>query len=345
MGKKLTYEFVKKSFKDRSCTLLSKEYINNSTKLKYLCINGHEHSIVWNSFQRGTGCPHCLGKKPTIEGIKESFEQERYTLLSDEYINCNTKLFYICPEGHKHKISLSKWNAGRRCPYCSKKIKNTIENVKTSFEQEGYILLSKEYIGNGIKLDYICPEGHRHNTSWSNWASGWRCPHCAGNGKPTIGYIKNAFEKEGYTLLTTSYINNKTNLDYICNKGHGCSISWNSWSHGSRCPICDKLSKFGAGNPAWKGGVSFEPYCAVWKDKEYKHDIRYRDGNKCLNPYCDSPNANDLTIHHIDYDKKNCSPRNLITICRSCNAKANTDRVWHKAWYQTILKNRYGHGQ
>jgi 5-methylcytosine-specific restriction endonuclease McrA len=101
------------------------------------------------------------------------------------------------------------------------------------------------------------------------------------------------------------------------------------------------LGLFGEGNPNWKGGKSFEEYCPVWKDEEYKQSIRERDGNVCLNPYCDSKNPNDLTIHHIDYDKQNCHPSNLITVCRSCNIRANKDRRWHKAWYSAIMSMRY----
>ena len=100
--------------------------------------------------------------------------------------------------------------------------------------------------------------------------------------------------------------------------------------------------QFGKKNHRWLGGKSVEPYCDVWRDKEYKRDIRNRDGNMCLNPYCSAINSCNLVIHHIDYDKKNCRPDNLITICNSCNSSANKDRCWHMAWYQAIIYRRYG---
>lgn len=98
----------------------------------------------------------------------------------------------------------------------------------------------------------------------------------------------------------------------------------------------------GPENPNWKGGISIEPYCEIWKDKEYKDDIKERDGNKCTNPYCTGSNKG-LVLHHIDYNKKNCSPRNLVTVCNSCNCKANYDREWHTSWYQALLYRRYGY--
>lgn len=103
-----------------------------------------------------------------------------------------------------------------------------------------------------------------------------------------------------------------------------------------------KIDLCGSNNPAWKGGISFEPYCEQWIDKQYKNSIKIRDNYKCLNPECNCNNNNDLVIHHIDYIKKNCHPLNLITVCRSSNAKANKDRKWHKAWYQAIINKRYG---
>lgn len=99
----------------------------------------------------------------------------------------------------------------------------------------------------------------------------------------------------------------------------------------------------GDNHPNWAGGKSLEKYCAVWRDEDYKQDIRKRDDNKCLNPYCSSKNPSKLNIHHINYNKKDCHFKNLITVCHGCNTKANYDRDWHQSWYQAILHNRYGY--
>lgn len=93
----------------------------------------------------------------------------------------------------------------------------------------------------------------------------------------------------------------------------------------------------GKNSPSWKGGISAEPYCPVWLDRDFKEDIKIRDGHKCQNPNC-WKNIDNLNIHHIDYDKKNCHPNNLITLCRSCNSRANKDRYWHTAYYNAIMK-------
>lgn len=96
----------------------------------------------------------------------------------------------------------------------------------------------------------------------------------------------------------------------------------------------------GESSPHWKGGLSNKGYCDVWLDTSYKTFIKERDNNTCQNPYCFKSDTI-LHIHHIDYDKQNCQPNNLITVCRTCNSRANTDRNWHMAWYQTIMYNKY----
>lgn len=100
------------------------------------------------------------------------------------------------------------------------------------------------------------------------------------------------------------------------------------------------LAKIGDKHPNWQGGISQDPYCCIWKDKGYKEEIKERDGYICLNPMCNHKSKR-LAIHHIDYNKENCHPRNLIALCTSCNAKANFDRDWHTSFYQEIIRRIY----
>ncbi len=81
----------------------------------------------------------------------------------------------------------------------------------------------------------------------------------------------------------------------------------------------------GEKNPTWKSGKSFEVYPLEFKlIKEY---IRQSDNLKCK--LCGmEQNGRKLDIHHIDYDKKNNLSDNLISLCRSCNDKANFNRDW-----------------
>lgn len=281
-----------------------------------------------------------MPKKLTYEFVKQSFEEEGYTLLSTTYINSTTKLKYKCPLGHEHSIVWGNWKTGYRCPYCANQPPIDISYVKDQFILEGYILVSKVYVNAHNKLDFICSNGHTGSISWNKWKSGVRCSKCYGNSKILFEDVFESFSSCGYTLLSSTVENAHSYVDYICPDGHNHTIRYSHWAAGHKCPTCAIINSTGNKSVHWRGGRFLEEYCDVWKDKEYKQAIKDRDGNLCLNPYCNSKNPSDLTIHHIDYDKQNCHPSNLITVCRSCNSAANKDRRWHKAWYQAIMYRR-----
>ena len=282
-----------------------------------------------------------MAKKLTIEFICAEFFKEWYILLTKVYINSAQKLDYICPKGHRHSISWNNWQQGARCPHSYGNVKLVIEFVRESFEKYGYELLTKIYINSYQKLEYICPLGHKHSTTWDNWKQGARCPFCVGNIKLTIEFIRECFKKEKFILLTKKYINNKQKLEYICPEGHRHYIDWHHWQRDHRCPTCAVINNSGHEHYNWKGGISKEPYCQDW-GKDLKEFVKERDGYKCINPDCWCKDKI-LSVHHIDYNKKSCGPENLITVCRSCNSRANKDRKWHEAWYKAILTKRYNY--
>jgi len=283
-----------------------------------------------------------MRKKLTIDYICSEFKKEGYILLTEKYINNSQKLDYICPKGHKHSISWSNWNHPEkyRCPYCYGNKKLTIEFIRSEFKKEGCVLLSKKYINCMTKLKYVTSNGDYHSIKWNDWKDGHRFSI-----RYTIDDVRKEFEKKGYKLLTKKYTNCTQKFEYICNSGHIHSISFISWLMGQRCSYCYfedlKISRMREGNPSWKGGISKEPYCQDWTNN-LKEFVKARDGFKCLNPYCSGKDST-LAVHHIDYNKKSCGAENLITVCRSCNSRANTDRGWHKAWYKAILHKRYGY--
>jgi len=95
----------------------------------------------------------------------------------------------------------------------------------------------------------------------------------------------------------------------------------------------------GISRAEWTGFVSNGEYCDVWKDKEYREDVLKRDNYKCQSLLCWN-NSKRLVRHHIDYDKKNCKPDNLIVLCTSCNLRANKNREYWEKFYICIMKRR-----
>jgi 5-methylcytosine-specific restriction endonuclease McrA len=80
----------------------------------------------------------------------------------------------------------------------------------------------------------------------------------------------------------------------------------------------------GVDNPNWKGGKSFEAYTIDWTET-LKRSIRERDRYTCQ--ICRKPQGDIvLDVHHIDCNKKNNNPDNLITLCRSCHQKLHNPK-------------------
>lgn len=88
-------------------------------------------------------------------------------------------------------------------------------------------------------------------------------------------------------------------------------------------------------HPCWRGGLSFLPYSPEFTDR-LKQSIRERDDNQCQNTFCNHTSKR-LISHHIDYNKQNSSPINLITLCNSCNALANVNRAYWTRLYNNII--------
>ncbi len=133
------------------------------------------------------------------------------------------------------------------------------------------------------------------------------------------------------------YIDGKSIAENFCKCGKQIS------SLSIRCGSCAQTGEF---SHFWQGGISFLPYTKDFSNK-LKESIRKRDNYECQN--CGMTEEEHLvvlgrvlTVHHIDYDKQNCSKDNLITTCLSCNARANFNRDYWIEVYQEKIGDIYG---
>ena len=106
----------------------------------------------------------------------------------------------------------------------------------------------------------------------------------------------------------------------------------------------DKMSacRNGENNPAWRGGVSFEPYCPKF-NKDLKERVRAFFGYKCLGCGVEQ-NGEKLSVHHIHYNKNACcdeTPAMFAPLCRSCHGKTNKERNENVQKFAEIIKTKY----
>ena len=100
-------------------------------------------------------------------------------------------------------------------------------------------------------------------------------------------------------------------------------------------------------NPNWKGGKSFEPYSQNFNN-QFKEIIRLRENFMCIK--CGMKEEDhkiifkrNLSIHHINYDKKLTTFENCCATCVRCNTEANSNRLSWIKFFQSLLLEKYGY--
>jgi hypothetical protein len=116
------------------------------------------------------------------------------------------------------------------------------------------------------------------------------------------------------------------------NKGlKGIQIAWNKGMKGYGAGMPHPWMAKGKDHYNWQGGKSFEPFGLEFNN-DLKEVVRNRDRRKCK--ICEKTElecGEKMTVHHIDYNKLNNNPSNLISLCRSCHLKTNYKRdLWIK---------------
>jgi formylmethanofuran dehydrogenase subunit E len=100
----------------------------------------------------------------------------------------------------------------------------------------------------------------------------------------------------------------------------------------------NRVAHLGEKSPLWQGGVWHDPYSVDWT-LSLKKSIRERDHYICQ--LCGAQQEEEaFSVHHIDYNKQNCSPDNLITLCHSCHEKTNLNREYWTNYFQTKIFNQ-----
>lgn len=89
---------------------------------------------------------------------------------------------------------------------------------------------------------------------------------------------------------------------------------------------------FGDNNGRWNNGSSRRGYPEAWTDNLRKQ-IRKRD--KFICQVC---KENGWVVHHINYNKKDNNPKNLVALCQKCHAKTNGNRKYWTQYFQTKNK-------
>lgn len=132
----------------------------------------------------------------------------------------------------------------------------------------------------------------------------------------------------------TEYQKNKQSQDNKGYKNPMFGIHLSGWHHTKEATERMSESKLGERNPNWISDRSLFEYPDDWTET-LRESIRQRDGYICF--LCEVHQdelEKKLSVHHIDYNKYNLDPKNLISLCRNCHLKTNQHReYWIKYFY------------
>lgn len=183
-----------------------------------------------------------------------------------------------------------------------------------------------------------------------NWKGGLLSKECQQCGKPY--QVKRAHASSKFCSLQCvgksqrgkNRRKTSAQVSKACERCGAAFLIYRSHAHKKRfcSPECSGAHRSeqtrGEGNPNWWGGASRFPY--PWNFREISKAIIERDGGQCQNPTCRGEDER-MTTHHINYDKSDCGPRNLIALCSSCNSRANFDRDQWQAFYEGMMAERF----
>ena len=237
VGKKIyTFKEVYETFRKEGFKLLSTKYKNNTTKLDYICSNGHYGKIQFKTFLTGTGCSYCaaLKKMTPFKTIEKEFIKRNYTLLStkEDRTSTKTKLKYECPNGHIGYTTWSCFQQSKGCKLCfTNSLLMDYNIIENEFNKRGYILLTtnEERKGKHDLLEYICPKGHCHRIKWGPFRLGQGCPYCMYKNEQKCRKILETYFNKSFPKCKPTWLNG---LELDCyNEELQLALEYNGQQH------------------------------------------------------------------------------------------------------------------
>lgn len=218
---------------------LSTEFRGNKVPLMWRCEKGHEWDMPPEYVKSGCWCPHCQGRRATIEKLQKCALERGGKCLSPEYLGTQAHHLWECSSGHSWRATASNVLRGSWCPVCSRTVRKTIDEMKNLAKARGGECLSEVYKNKDAKLRWKCSEGHEWETSSAPVRKGSWCPHCAGTARKSMQDMHDlASLHPGGECISTEYLGDTGKLWWRCEKGHEWDMAPGAVKAGHWCPLC-----------------------------------------------------------------------------------------------------------
>ena len=179
----LSFEDVKKAFEEKGVELVSTEYVNAKTHLKFKCtVCGAVADITWSNFKTGENqnfvCNSCAGiAPPNIEEVREYCLSKGSELISMRVPKTLSKIEVVCSDCGKHFETtwhrIQKENRDILCSSCKEDTSRQFNEVRGRMEAKGAKLTSERYINRRSPLYFTCSKcGREHHITRDAMLSG-----------------------------------------------------------------------------------------------------------------------------------------------------------------------------
>lgn len=204
LRRKITYNLVRAEFNERGYELLSTEYVNNSTKLQYICPKHRDkgvQGITFGNFISGKGCPYCANRvRKTQEEYENELAQKKPNIkVIGKYVGLKVKIEHECRIcGHRWEVLPDNMlHMPNGCPKCGKRAPLTQnEFIAKVYEINPNIQVIGEYKNHASKILFKCLCCDKEwQARPNNILNGKGCPYC----KSSKGELKIAhfLDKQG----------------------------------------------------------------------------------------------------------------------------------------------------
>jgi len=157
-------------------------FIGMEKEIIFVCECGNNDTKNFKSFISNPKCFKCSkgNVKHSLAEVSEIFSRECCILKTEEYINTNQKLNFICICSKFCKMSLRDFKLYNMCKECYVTYKNRKRFIRWNikFNQEGCILLTTECKRTDQNIKYICKCGRESTTQFYRFKNGQKCMKC-----------------------------------------------------------------------------------------------------------------------------------------------------------------------
>lgn len=185
----------------------------------------------------------CIRKarvRHSIEEMRHITELRNGACLSATFLTLRHELEWQCHRAHTWWAIAGNVLRGSWCPYCARRLRGSIDEMKQIALSRGGQCLSVLYENRRTLLEWRCSAGHTWSAPAAAILAGKWCLHCSLVEKYTIEDLRQLARERGGKCNSSYYANLQQRIAWECAKGHTWRASTASILRETWCPVCAK---------------------------------------------------------------------------------------------------------